>query len=147
MKNKEKGVFLLVKTSNASGRDIQDLDNDGETVYMRMARLTARWGEQFMGACGFSSIGAVTGLTYPDEFAAMKTLMPHVFLLIPGYGAQGGTGKDIGAFFKGGVRGVVNSSRGLLKAHAGKTDKDDFDQYIRDAALFMREDILTNIEA
>lgn len=138
---KGKGLFVLVKTSNPSGKDFQDLVCEGKTVYQHMAERVARWGEAFMGKNGFSAIGAVTGLTYPEEFESIRALMPRVFLLIPGYGAQGGTGKDIAAFFRDGVRGVVNSSRGLIAAHKGKTEGEDFDEYVYKATVAMKEDI------
>lgn len=137
-----KGVFVLVKTSNPSGKDFQDLSVGGETLYERMAKKVSGWGEAFVGKSGFSAVGAVAGLTYPEEFARIRGLMPHTFLLIPGYGAQGGTGKDIANFFKGGVRGAVNSSRGLITAHKGKTEGADFTGYVHRAVLDMKEDIL-----
>ena len=137
-----KGVFVLVKTSNPSGKDFQDLSVGKETLYERMAEKVSQWGEAFIGKSGFSAIGAVTGLTYPEEFARIRNRMPHTFLLIPGYGAQGGTGKDIASFFSDGVRGVVNSSRGLITAHKGKTEGEDFTDYVHQAVLGMKEDIL-----
>ena len=140
---KGKGLFVLVKTSNPSSGDFQDLDVGGfETLYQRMAQKVSEWGKAFIGKSGFSAIGAVTGLTYPEEFETIRQLLPHTFLLIPGYGAQGGTGKDIASFFRDGVRGVVNSSRGLITAHKGKTEESDFDVYVNNAVLAMREDIL-----
>lgn len=139
---KGKGLFVLVKTSNPSSKDFQDLDAGGLTLYQRMAQKVAAWGSQFMGESGFTAIGAVTGLTYPEEFELIRDLMPHTFLLIPGYGAQGGTGKDIATFFKGGLRGVVNSSRGLITAHKGKSEEEGFEAHVRDAVRAMREDIL-----
>jgi len=139
---KDKGVFALVKTSNPSGKDFQDLLVDGETLYERTARKVSAWGERFLGASGFSAIGAVTGLTYPEEFERIRPLLPHTFLLIPGYGVQGGTGKDIAGFFQDGIRGVVNSSRGLITAHKGKTEGEDFTAYVRQAVLDMKQDIL-----
>ncbi len=138
---KGKGVFALVKTSNPSGKDFQDLIVDGETLYERTARKVSGWGEAFLGKSRFSAIGAVTGLTYPEEFDRIRPLLPHTFLLIPGYGAQGGTGKDIAGFFAGGVRGVVNSSRGLITAHKGKSEDAHFTDHIRAAVLAMRQDI------
>lgn len=140
---KGKGLFILVKTSNPSGKDFQDLSTGGLTLYQRMAQKVAAWGEAFIGGSGFSAIGAVTGLTYPEEFELIRTLMPHTFLLIPGYGAQGGTGRDIASFFRDGLRGVVNSSRGLITAHRGKTEDEDFDMYVYNAVCAMREDILS----
>ena len=139
---KDKGVFALVKTSNPSGKDFQDLLMDGETLYERTARKVSAWGERFLGESGFSAIGAVTGLTYPEEFERIRPLLPQTFLLIPGYGAQGGTGKDIAGFFRDGIRGVVNSSRGLITAHKGKTEGEDFAVYVRQAVLDMKQDIL-----
>ncbi len=139
----EKGLFILVKTSNPSGVDLQDLKTEnGEPVYLRMAKKVSEWGEAFMGGSGFSSIGAVAGCTYPAEFAAIHAAMPKCFFLIPGYGAQGGTGKDIAEFFKNGVCGVVNSSRAILTAHKDKTEDEDFADYVRAAAAGMKEDIL-----
>ncbi len=138
---REKGLFALVKTSNPSGVDFQDQDMGGMPLYQRMAEKVSQWGEAFVGESGFSAIGAVTGCTYPQEFGAIRALMPHAFFLIPGYGAQGGTGKDIAAFFTNGVCGVVNSSRGILCAHKGKTEAEDFTVYTRKAVTDMIEDI------
>ena len=139
----QKGLFLLVKTSNPSSGDIQDLiTENGEPVYIRMARKVSQWGEPYIGSSGFSAIGAVVGLTYPAEFIKIKQYMPHTFFLIPGYGAQGGTGKDIADVFSNGICGVVNSSRGLITAHKGKTEGEDFNMYVREAVIKMKEDIL-----
>jgi len=137
-----KGVFALVKTSNPSGKDFQDLLMDGETLYERTARKVCQWGEAFVGSSGFSAIGAVTGLTYPEEFERIRPLLPHTFLLIPGYGAQGGTGRDIAGFFRDGVRGVVNSSRGIIAAHKGRCEGAHFADHVRAAAQDMKKDIL-----
>lgn len=137
-----KGMFILVKTSNKKSGDLQDriLDN-GEAVYMQMARLVDKWGQAFIGESGFSKIGAVVGLTYVEEFIKIKGIMKNTFFLIPGYGAQGGTAQDIGKLFSDGVCGVVNSSRGIICAHQGKTDGDDFDIYINEAVVSMQESI------
>ena len=136
-----KGAFVLVKTSNPSGRDFQDLLCGEKPLYLRMAEKVSAWGEAFIGKSGFSAIGAVTGCTYPEEFLAIRHAMPHTFFLIPGYGAQGGTGRDVAAFFRDGVCGVVNSSRGLLLAYRGKTEGSDYDAYIHDAVRAMRKGI------
>lgn len=140
---KDKGLFVLVKTSNPGSGDFQDQDMGGLTLYQRMAERVAAWGAKFIGTSGFSAIGAVTGLTYPEQFVGIRDLMPSTFLLIPGYGAQGGTGKDIATFFRDGIRGVVNSSRGLITAHKGKCEGEGFEAYVREAVLAMREDILS----
>ena len=140
----QKGLFLLVKTSNPSSIDIQDIETkDGEPVYIKMAKKVDEWGKQFIGSNGFSSIGAVVGLTYPAEFLNIKKHMPNTFFLIPGYGAQGGTGKDIAEVFSDGICGVVNSSRGLITAHKNKTENDDFDYYVNEAVIKMKKDIMS----
>lgn len=138
-----KSLFVLVKTSNPSGVDFQDLDAGGAPLYLRMAEKVSTWGERFIGASGYSAIGAVTGCTYPAEFRSIRARMPHTFFLIPGYGAQGGTGRDIAEFFRDGICGVVNSSRGLITAHKGKTEGEDFDACVNAAVLSMKEDILS----
>lgn len=138
---KGKGLFLLIKTSNPSSADFQDLMIGDETLYQKMARKVSNWGSGFIGSSGYSAIGAVVGITYPAEFAVIKAMMPNTFFLIPGYGAQGGTGRDIAEIFKDGICGVVNSSRGLICAYKGKTEAEDFDIYVRQAAVAMKEDI------
>lgn len=137
-----KGIFVLIKTSNPSSVEIQDLPAGDAPVYLHMAELVSRWGAAFIGTSGYSAMGAVVGLTYPEEFAAVKARMPNTFFLIPGYGAQGGTGKDLSLIFKDGLCGVVNSSRGILCAHKNKSDGEDFAIHAADAARAMKEDIL-----
>lgn len=137
---KDKGLFVLIRTSNPSAGQFEDLSVGEEKLHQSIARQVSDWGENFRED-GFSAIGAVTGCTYPEEFAEIHARMPHTFFLIPGYGAQGGTGKDIAAFFKDGICGVVNSSRGIITAHKKKSEGEDFDLYIHDAAVAMKEDI------
>ncbi|MEG1560479.1 MAG: orotidine-5'-phosphate decarboxylase [Clostridia bacterium] len=139
---KGKAIFVLVKTSNRSSVDIEDIEaKDGEPVYAKMSTLVSKWGAPFLGESGFSAIGAVLGLTYASDFAKIKNQMKNTFLLIPGYGAQGGTAEDIGKLFALGARGVVNSSRGIIGAHRGKTTGADYDLYIADASKDMKESI------
>ncbi len=140
---KGKAAFILIKTSNPKSGDFQDvlLKDTDEPLYIRAAQLVSGWGEQFIGESGFSSLGAVVGLTYPAEFKRIRKIMNHTFFLIPGYGAQGGTAQDIGELFNEGVIGVVNSSRGIIGAHLGKTDGADYDLYIHDAVKTMRDSI------
>ena len=138
---KEKGMFVLIKTSNPSSGDFQDIDVGGAALYEKVASEVSKWGERFIGETGFSAIGAVVGCTYPSELTRIHSLMQNTFFLIPGYGAQGGTGKEIGQFFHDGICGVVNSSRGLITAHKGKTESDDFSEYVRAACIAMKEDI------
>jgi len=143
LKNNEKGLFVLAKTSNPSGVELQDmiLKDSDLPVYTQMGELIAKWNANFVGDGKFGAIGAVAGLTYPEQFAALKPHMPNTFFLIPGYGAQGGTGKDIAEIFRDGKCGVVNSSRGIIGAHRGKTDGEDYVDYVRGAVLAMNEDI------
>lgn len=139
---KGKALFALVKTSNPGSRDFQDLPlRDNEPLFMHVARMVAKWGEPFIGESGYSAVGAVVGLTWPGEFMRIREKMPHTFFLIPGYGAQGGTGKDLAKVFDGGICGVVNSSRALICAYKGKTENEDFGAYVRQATIEMNEDI------
>ena len=139
---KDKGLFVLVKTSNPGSGEFEDRTVGDRPLYELVAEHVAGWGAPYLGESGFSAIGAVVGCTYPEQFAAIRRRMPHTFFLIPGYGAQGGTGRDIASFFQGGVCGVVNSSRGILLAHRGRSEGADFAVYTRKAALDMKEDIL-----
>lgn len=136
-----KGIFVLVKTSNPGSGDFQDQLVGDEKLYEIVAKTTSGWGDAFVGETGYSAIGAVVGITYPAEFVRIKQIMPKTFFLVPGYGAQGGTGKDLAEVFEDGICGVVNSSRGLLCAYKGKTEDEDFDKYIHEATVAMREDI------
>lgn len=136
-----KGMFILLKTSNASSEDFQDLAVDGEPLYCRVADKINAWGAPYVQSCGFSAIGAVVGLTHPKEIAQLRARMPHTFFLIPGYGAQGGTGRDLAELFQEGICGVVNASRAILTAHQKITENEDFTDFIRQATIAMKEDI------
>lgn len=142
MRDRDKGLFLLVKTSNPKGYQIQDLETtDGMKVYEKMGEYVQKWGSEFIGKCGYSSIGAVVGLTYPEEFKKVRKYMKNVFFLIPGYGAQGGTGKDIAEIFSEDICGVVNSSRGIISAHKGIKEDESFTDLTVEAVLKMQKDI------
>lgn len=96
----EKGIFILVKTSNPSSGELQDLKlENGKTVYMQVAELVEKWGEDLRGKYGYSSIAAVVGATYPSQLEEIRKNAPHTFFLIPGYGAQGGKAEDIALGF------------------------------------------------
>lgn len=136
-----KGAFILVKTSNPSSADFQDIIIDGRNLYETAAEKVSAWGKNYVDESGFSAIGAVIGLTYPQEFKSIRPLMPHTFFLIPGYGAQGGTGKDIAELFKDGICGTVNSSRGIIAAHIKKGLDKGFEEETLRAVLAMKEDI------
>jgi len=116
-----KGIFVLVKTSNASSIEIQDLPVGDEVVHEHMAQLVESWAAKHLGPeSNFSCIGAVVGATYPEEMKYLRTLMPHTPILIPGYGAQGGTAQDVQhGFLPDGTGAIVNSSRGIIFASKG----------------------------
>jgi len=112
-----RGVFALVKTSNPSSGEIQDLKCGRALLYERVAELVDEWGDAYRGHGGYSLLGAVVGATYPEELETLRGLMPHAPLLVPGYGAQGGGVDDVmGAFHADGLGAVVNSSRGIIFA-------------------------------
>lgn len=120
-KKNEKGIFVLVKTSNPSSGELQDLPTGDESVHEHMAHLVSQWGADLRGtASHYSSVGAVVGATYPEELKYLRSLMPNTPILIPGYGAQGGTAADVKAGFVNGRGAVVNSSRGIIFASKGK---------------------------
>lgn len=122
-----KGIFVLVKTSNPSSGELQDLLVDGVPVYEKMAALVDRWGADRLGERGFSSVGAVVGATYPAQGARLRGLLPRTPFLVPGYGAQGGKAEDLKALFGEGGRGaIVNSSRGILFAFSREPYKSRF---------------------
>lgn len=136
------GIFALVKTSNPSGGQLQDLKIGDRTVYEVMGDLVSEWGEDSIGKCGYSSVGAVVGATYPEQGAALRKRLPHTFFLVPGYGAQGATGKDLRGCFDANGRGaVVNASRSILTAWK-KQPGVDFAQAARNEAIRMRDDIM-----
>ncbi len=140
----DKGIFVLVKTSNPSSGELQDQKIGDKSIYETMGAMCEQWGSQTENNYGYSRVGAVVGATYPEQLAEMRQKMPHTFFLVPGYGAQGGGANDIaGAFDKNGLGAIVNSSRAILTAwkKAG-TDGKDFAEQARKAALAMKEDIM-----
>ena len=117
-KEENKGLFILVKTSNPSSGEFQDQLVNGRPLYELVGEKVAEWGENHMGGSGYSYIGAVVGATYPEMGAVLRKLMPKTFILVPGYGAQGGKGKDLVNFFnEDGLGAIVNSSRGIIAAY------------------------------
>ena len=141
---KDKGIFVLVKTSNPSSGELQDQKIGDKSIYETMGAMCEQWGEKTQNSYGYSRVGAVVGATYPQQLSEMRQKMPHTFFLVPGYGAQGGGANDVaGAFDKNGLGAIVNSSRAILNAwkKAG-TDGKDFAQQARKAALTMKEDIM-----
>jgi orotidine-5'-phosphate decarboxylase len=112
------GVFVLVKTSNPGGGQFQDLICDGRPLYRHVAEYVESLAKVDVGPSGYGSVGAVVGATYPEQLVELRAAMPHAWLLIPGYGSQGGTAKDVaGGFDAGGLGAIVNNSRGIIFAH------------------------------
>ena len=140
----DKTCFVLVKTSNPGSGELQNVPaGEGSTVYGLMADLIEKWGAETKGNYGYTRVGAVTGATHPKELEEIRAKMPHTFLLVPGYGAQGGTAEDVRhAFHQGGKGAIVNSSRGIMCAWQ-KTGKngEDYQEAARNAAIAMRDDI------
>jgi len=113
-----KGAFVLVRTSNPSAGEFQDVQEAGVRVFERVADKVVQWGRELVGSCGYSSIGAVVGATYPDEAAGLRQRMPRACFLVPGYGAQGGSAHDVAPCFNpDGLGAVVNASRSIIFAH------------------------------
>lgn len=142
---KDKGIFVLVKTSNPSSGELQDMKlEDGRTIYERMGEMCENWGTELMGEYGYSGVGAVVGATYPEMLKELREKLPHTFFLVPGYGAQGGGADDAKYAFDGnGIGAIVNSSRGIMCAwqkQEGMTE-DDFAKAARVEAIRMREDL------
>ena len=137
-----KGLFVLVKTSNPSACDVQDLRAADRPVFMHVGGLVHLWGREYLGECGYGLIGGVVGATHREQLAEIRDAFPSLFLLVPGYGAQGGGGKDVSPAFVDGNGAVVNASRSILGAHQGKPDGEKrYGEYAREAVIAMREDI------
>lgn len=141
----KKGIFVLVKTSNPSSGEFQDQKIDGKPLYEMVGEKVAEWGAECMGD-EYSYVGAVVGATYPEMGKILREIMPKAYILVPGYGAQGGKGADLVHFFnKDGLGAIVNSSRGIIAAY--KQEKyasfgaGNFADASRQAVLDMREDI------
>jgi orotidine-5'-phosphate decarboxylase len=111
------GVFVLVRTSNKGAGQFQDLPCAGKPLYQHVAEAVAAWTGENIGQFGYGDVGAVVGATHPAELAQLRQLLPHVYFLVPGYGAQGGSGRDVAAAFRpDGLGAIINSSRGIIAA-------------------------------
>ena len=146
--NNNKGVFILVKTSNASSSEIQDIKNDeGQTVSEMLAETISKYASDFKGKYNYSSIGAVVGATFPEDAKRLRELMPNSFFLVPGYGAQGGNVEDIlPSFNTTGLGAIVNSSRGILYLHMSDEErknctKQEYLKNVRIATKNMQKEI------
>ena len=144
-KSENKGIFVLVKTSNPSSGEFQDQLIDGTPLYEKVAQKVAEWGEEHMGD-SYSYVGAVVGATYPEIGKVLRKVMPKTYILVPGYGAQGGQAKDLAPFFnEDGLGAIVNSSRGIIAAY--KQEKyasfgaEGFADASRRAVIDMKEDL------
>ena len=144
-KAKGKGVYILVRTSNPSAGDFQDmLMDDKKPLYERFANLTSEWGTDLIGESGYSSVGAVVGATWPKQASRLRELMPHTPILVPGYGAQGGSGDSAAVNFDSSGKGaIVNASRSLMCAYKKRTDLDPmhFAEATYDEAIRMRDEL------
>ena len=150
-KEEKKGLFILVKTSNPSSGEFQDRLVDGRPLYELVGEQVAAWGEELMGDT-YSYVGAVVGATYPEMGKTLRKIMPKSFILVPGYGAQGGKGADLVHFFNDdGLGAIVNSSRGIIAAY--KQEKyasfgaENYAEASRQAVLDMQADIQGALEA
>ncbi len=145
-KEENKGLFILVKTSNPSSGEFQDQLVNGRPLYELVGEKVAQWGEEHAGQSGYSYIGAVVGATYPEMGAALRKLMPKTFILVPGYGAQGGKGKDLVNFFnEDGLGAIVNSSRGIIAAYKQEKYAQFGAENFGDASRAAVEDMVADI--
>ena len=147
-KKYNKGIFVLVKTSNKSSGELQDLRlENGKTIYEIVAELVNEWGKDLIGEYGYSSISSVVGATYPKQLEELRKIMPASYFLIPGYGAQGGKAEDIAlGFDEKGLGGIVNASRSLMCAWKSDKWKDkysdkQFAEATRAEAIRMRDEL------
>ena len=145
-KEEKKGIFVLVKTSNPSSGEFQDRLIEGRPLYELVGEKVAQWGEDCMGD-SYSYVGAVVGATYPEMGKVLRKIMPKAYILVPGYGAQGGQGKDLVHFFnEDGLGAIVNSSRGIIAAYKqekyGKFGEENFG----DASRAAVEDMIADID-
>jgi len=136
-----KGVFVLVRTSNPSATELQDLVVEGEPVHARVASLVNRWSDTDVDSFGYSGVGAVVGATVPRELMSLRRAMPRSWFLVPGVGAQGATARDVaGAFDSRGLGAIVNSSRGIIYAFS-KPDGSNWRSEIKQAASALRSEL------
>ena len=145
-KKEDKGIFILAKTSNPSSGEFQDKLVGDKPVYEIVSEKIHEWGNEHIGECGYSYVGAVVGATYPEMGKALRKVMPNNYILVPGYGAQGGTGADLVHFFnEDGLGAIINSSRGIIAAYQqekyAKFDDINFAEASREAVLDMQKDI------
>ena len=145
-KAEKKGLFILVKTSNQSSGEFQDRLIDGRPLYEWVGEKVAEWGADHMGET-YSYVGAVVGATYPEMGKVLRRIMPKSFILVPGYGAQGGKGADLAHFFnEDGLGAVVNSSRGIIAAYKQEKYASFGSEHYADASRAAVEDMIADID-
>ncbi len=149
----QKGIFVLVKTSNKSSGQLQDLvTQDCRSIYEIMASYVNEWGKNVKGQYGYSSVGAVVGATYPNQAKLLRSIMKHAYILVPGYGAQGGTARDcVNSFNSDGLGAIVNASRSVMCAYMSESWKEQYSpEGFADAAraevIRMKEDLNNALE-
>ena len=144
-KEEKKGIVVLVKTSNPSSGEFQDRVIDGRPLYELVGEKVAQWGDELMGD-GYSYVGAVVGATYPEMGKVLRKIMPKTFILVPGYGAQGGKGADLVHFFnEDGLGAIVNSSRGIIAAYKQEKYKEFGAENYADASRAAVKDMIADI--
>ena len=148
-KENGKGIFILVKTSNPSSGEFQDRVIDGKPLYEIVGEKVAEWGADHMGD-SYSYVGAVVGATYPEMGKILRSIMPKAYILVPGYGAQGGKAADLAPYFnKDGLGAIINSSRGIIAAYKqekySRFGAENFGDASRQAVLDMIEDITSAV--
>lgn len=139
-----KGMFVLVKTSNKSSGDLQDLQmQDGKTIYEIMGHLVDSWGANEIGENGYSFMGAVVGATYPEQAKKLRMIMPESIFLVPGYGAQGGSAMDVKPCFnEDGLGAIINNSRGIIFAYEKQgLPAEAYAEAARNAVIAMKHDL------
>ena len=146
-KEEKKGIFVLVKTSNPSSGEFQDQLVNGRPLYELVGEQVAKWGEECMGT-DYSYVGAVVGATYPKMGKALRKIMPKAYILVPGYGAQGGKGADLVHFFnEDGLGAIVNSSRGIIAAYQQPQYANFGAEHFGEASRVAVQDMVTDIAA
>ena len=142
-KKYDKAIFALVKTSNPSSGELQDLKIDDKHFYEKVAECVNKWNEDTIGQSGSGAVGAVVGETYPEQAELLRKLMPKSYFLVPGYGAQGGKAKDVAKSFNSdGLGAIVNSSRGIMCAYKkGNYKEEQFAEAARAEAIRMKEEL------
>ena len=141
----DKAIFALVKTSNPSSGELQDLMVDDKHIYEKVAECVNKWKEDTIGNSGYGAVGAVVGATYPEQAVVLRKLMPKSYFLVPGYGAQGGGAEGVKPCFNDdGLGAIVNSSRGIMCAYKkGDWKEEQFAEAARAEALRMKADLLS----